>query len=93
MTLAYYHKAYVNKSGEGGALNFFLVVMCHVGFQKQGLGSGFSLPNEGSLGVKIQKFCILRAEILAKGKAENAIFFYKLKKGGGHMSSTLMVNW
>ena len=51
------------------------------------------MKNEESWEQKIIKFCILRAEMLAKNKAENAIFFRKLENGGGHMSDALMVNW
>ena len=32
------------------------------------------LVKRGVLGAKFRKFCLLRAEILAKNKAENAIF-------------------
>ena len=50
-----------------GGTQSFLVGMCRADFQNMGLGSGFSLKNEGSWE---RKFA-LRAEILAKTKAEN----------------------
>ena len=41
------------------------------------------------------EICILRAEILAKNKAENVKFFLKkkLERGGEHMNGALMINW
>ena len=48
--------------------------------------SRFSLKDEG-----LGKFCILRAEILAKTKTQNANFSKNLN--GGHMNGTLMGNW
>ena len=45
------------------------------GFPKEESKEWVSLEKLGVLGVKIQKVCMLRAEILVKNKAENAIFF------------------
>ena len=45
------------------------------GFPKVGSKERVFLEKIGVLGAKIQKFCVLRVEILAKNKTENAIFF------------------
>ena len=41
-----------------GALNFFLVDVCHAGFKMKGLGSGFSLKNRGLRNENFEKFWI-----------------------------------
>ena len=51
-------------------------------FPKAGSRERVFLKKWGVLGAKILKLCVLRAEILAKNKAENAIFFLKLQMGG-----------
>ena len=75
----------------GGGTQLFFGVYVPRGFQKVGSRERVFLEKWGVLGAKILKFCLLRAEILAKNKAENAIFLKV--ENGGHMSGTLMVNW
>ena len=59
------------------------------GFPKVGPREQGFLEKLGVLGAKILKFYVLRTEILAKIKAENS----SKVVNGGHMSSSLMVNW
>ena len=76
-------KVVMHLTGEGegeGALIFFLVA-CATGFPKVGSRERVFFEKQGVLGPKILKFCILRIEILAKNKGENAKFFLKLKMG------------
>ena len=54
------------------------------GFPKVGSRERVFLEKLGVLGAKIQKFCVLRAEILPKNKAENAKFFKNCKWEGAH---------
>ena len=75
----------------GGTLKFFLGGYVPQGFPKVGSKERVFLENWGVLGAKIQKFWVLRAEILAQNKAENAKFSKNWK--GGHMNGALMVNW
>ena len=62
---------------QGGHSTFFFFFGGYVprGFPKVGYRELAFLEKMGVLEAKIQKFCILRAEILAKNKAENANFF------------------
>ena len=57
----------------GGTQLFFLCYVPHR-FPKVGSRERVFLKKLGVLGAKIRKFCLLRAEILAKNKAENANF-------------------
>ena len=61
------------------------------GFSKVGSREWIFYEKLGVLGTKIQKICILRAEILAQIKAENTILLKIGKRG--HMSSALMLDW
>ena len=65
-----------------GLLNFFWWV-CATRFPKVQSWEKVFLELWGVLGAEIQKFCILRAEILAKNMAENANFS-KSWKWGSH---------
>ena len=67
----------------GGHSTFFFGGYVPRGFPKVGSRERIFLEKCGVLGAKIQKFCALRAEILAQNKAENAFFlFTKLQTGG-----------
>ena len=57
------------------------------GFPKEGSRERIFFEKLGLLGSKILKFCVLRAKILAKSKAENAFFSLKLLMGGSLVSS------
>ena len=58
----------------GGTQLFFFDGFVSRGFPKVGSREWIFIEKWGVLGTKIQKFCILRAEILAKNEAENAKF-------------------
>ena len=61
------------------------------GLPKVGSMERVFLEKIGVLGAKIRKFCLLRAEILAKTRLKMQIFLKV--ENGGHMSGALMVNW
>ena len=75
--------------GRGGHTTFFGGV-CYTGFQKVGSGERIFLEKWGVLGMKIWKICVLRAEILAKTRIENAKFS-KIENGGG--AGTWAAHW
>ena len=64
-----------NTSISRGGTQFFFGGYVLLEFPKVGFRERDFPEKCGVFGAKIQKFCITRAEILAKNKAENAIFF------------------
>ena len=62
------------------------------GFPNVGSRERVFFEKLGIFRAKIQKFCILRAEILAKYKAKIRMQIYSKIVNGGHMSGALMVN-
>ena len=64
-------------SPEVGHSTFFFGRFVPHGFPKVGSREWIFFEKLGVLGMKLWEICILRAEILAKNKAENAHFFSK----------------
>ena len=69
-----------------------MVGVCHTGFQKEGLGSGFSLKKEGPKNEN-WKICVLRVEILAQTRLKMQEISNIENGGGVDISVALMVNW